>query len=168
MLFFRSRKASITTGIVDRSELLKTEAVDRLSPLTNAFDTFISFPSGGEANNDLEKFVEMEIDTTANVHTPQTPEFPDHLSAAQANNNNNNNLGQTRRHTVGPGDVAHEQALANPTVPINFKFGPENGTHLPINLPMLQNQPLNNFTIKNQNLLKPPTFMEASECKSYF
>lgn len=71
--------------------------------------------------------------------------------------------GNTRRHTVGPGDVAHEHALANPALPMNFKFGPENGPHLPINLPMLQNQPLNNFTIKNQHLLKPPTFMEASK-----
>lgn len=69
----------------------------------------------------------------------------------------------TRRHTVGPGDVAHEQALANPNVPINFKFGNEVGTNLPINLPMLQNQPLHNFTIKDQHLLKPPTVMGASK-----
>lgn len=72
----------------------------------------------------------------------------------------------TRRHTVGPGDVTYEQSLAsaNPA-PINFKFGPpEQPSHnLPINLPMLQNQPLHNFTIKNQHLLKPPTVMGASE-----
>lgn len=78
-----------------------------------------------------------------------------------------NILGNTRRHTVGPGDVAYEQALANPAVPINFKFGPENGPHLPINLPMLQNQPLHNFTIKNQHLLKPPTVMGASKLINY-
>lgn len=83
-----------------------------------------------------------------------------HLSPACSN---------TRRHTVGPGDVEHEQAWANPTAtPINFKFGPEQGPHLPINLPMLQNQPLHNFTIKNQHLLKPPTAMEASKLSSRY
>lgn len=73
-------------------------------------------------------------------------------------------LGNTRRHTVGPGDVAHEQAFGgNPAVnPVNFKFGAEAGTNIPINLPMLQNQPLHNFTIKDQHLLKPPTVMGAS------
>lgn len=72
--------------------------------------------------------------------------------------------GSTRRHTVGPGDVEHEQALANPSaVPINFKFGSDNAPRLPVNLPMMQNQPLHNFTIKNQHLLKLPTVMEASK-----
>lgn len=76
--------------------------------------------------------------------------------------------GNTRRHTVGPGDVAHEHAFGvNPAVnPINFKFGAEAGTNIPINLPMLQNQPLHNFTIKDQHLLKPPTVMGASKWKA--
>lgn len=104
---------------------------------------------------DLEKFVDMELDSTI----PRTPESAELFPKASANVS-----ATTRRHTVGPGDVAHEHALANPTnVPINFKFGPENGPHLPINLPMLGNQPLHNFTIKNQHLLKPPTVMEASK-----
>lgn len=73
------------------------------------------------------------------------------------------NGGSTRRHTVGPGDVAHEQALANPTAPINFKLGPETAvSHIPTNLPMLENQPLNLLTMKDQHLLKPPTVMGAS------
>lgn len=73
--------------------------------------------------------------------------------------------GNTRRHTVGPGDVVHEQTFGvNPAVnPINFKFGMEAGTNIPVNLPMLQNQPLHNFTIKDQHLLKPPTVMGASK-----
>lgn len=98
----------------------------------------------------------MEIDSQY-VRTPtEAPETSyTHLSPA---------CPSTRRHTVGPGDVEHEQALAHPsTAPINFKFGPEQGPHYPINLPMLQNQPLHNFTIKNQHLLKPPTAMEASK-----
>lgn len=79
----------------------------------------------------------------------------------------------TRRHTVGPGDVAHEQALANPNVaPINFKCTPEQrdanaANYLPMNLPMLQNQPLHNLTTKDQHLLKPPTVMGASKIVLY-
>jgi serine/threonine-protein kinase SIK3 len=69
---------------------------------------------------------------------------------------------------VGPGDVAHEQALGNPAAVMNFKFdgnimGP---TQIPINLPMLQNHPINTFTVKDQHLLKPPMVMGASECKA--
>lgn len=76
--------------------------------------------------------------------------------------------GNTRRHTVGPGDVAHEQALQDSnTVPLDFKSGPRNeqqqaGNYPPINLPMLQNQPLHYLTIKDQHLLKPPLVMGAS------
>lgn len=148
-------------------------------------NNFISFPGINDPSNDLEKFVEMDVDTittstttiattryndmsepmyqitmadTTATLTPTTP-----VAAAQQLQTGNTTTGNTRRHTIGPGDVIHEQALANPTVPINFKFGPENGPHLPINLPMLQNQPLHNFTIKNQHLLKPPTVMEASK-----
>lgn len=178
LTFFRSKKTSITTGIVDRSEIIKTEAVDRLSPLTSAFGNFISFPGINDSSNDLEKYSEMDIDTastsTSSVQMPSC--YKEMLDTTEQTSNDQlqatitsitagtNISGNTRRHTVGPGDVQYEQSLANPAVPISFKFGPENGPHLPINLPMLQNQPLHNFTIKNQHLLKPPTVMGASKC----
>lgn len=163
---FRTRKASITTGVVERTETLKNESVDRLSPLSNAANTFISFQEIGDPNNELEKFVDMDIDTQQQlVHTPDIA--PD---ATYSQLGTNLSSGSTRRHTVGPGDVEHEQALAHPgAVPINFKFGADNANQrLPINLPMMQNQPLHNFTIKNQHLLKPPTVMEASKCATPF
>lgn len=83
-----------------------------------------------------------------------------------------NTNGNVRRHTVGPGDVAHEQALGNPSNAMNFKFdgtsmGP-NPNQIPLNLPMLQNQPINTFTIKDQHLLKPPMVMGASKLKSFY
>lgn len=77
--------------------------------------------------------------------------------------------GNVRRHTVGPGDVAHEQALAaSPNVEmINFKSNDQqrnsNNNHVPINLTTLQNLPLQNLTIKDQHLLKPPVVMDASK-----
>lgn len=182
--FVRSRKASITTGVVERTEALKNEAIDRLSPLNSSVNTFTSFPEINDSNSELEKFVDMDIDT--HQHQMATPHelnatltsttSPTTATAAAAIGGtgvggvnyshlgtNVTTSGSTRRHTVGPGDVEHEQALANPSaVPINFKFGTDNAPRLPVNLPMMQNQPLHNFTIKNQHLLKLPTVMEAS------
>lgn len=144
---FRSRKTSITTGIVDRSETVKQETVDRLSPLTST----ITMSGQFGLQTDFEKFT-VDLDVDSSYLQP-------HQAAVEVNAN-----GNIRRHTVGPGDVAHEQALGNPATVMNFKFdGTSIGTNqIPINLPMLQNQPINTFTIKDQHLLKPPMVMGAS------
>lgn len=147
---------------MERTEALKNEALDRLSPLSNSANTFVPFPEISDSNHELEKFVDMDIDTQ---HQVVTPEFNSTGGMTYSHLGTNMASGSTRRHTVGPGDVEHEQALANPSaVPINFKFGTDNAPRLPVNLPMMQNQPLHNFTIKNQHLLKLPTVMEASKC----
>ncbi|XP_053963990.1 uncharacterized protein LOC128866947 isoform X2 [Anastrepha ludens] len=160
--YSRLRKTSITTGVVDRSEPIKQESIDRLSPLTNtnALQSGLGF-QWTDVSVDLEKFGDFELECLARPNEPQN-QNQNHLCANAGGNGTN-----TRRHTVGPGDVAHEQALANPNVPpINFKCTPENkdetGPYLPMNLPMLQNQPLHNLTIKDQHLLKPPMVMGAS------
>lgn len=57
-IIFRSRKTSITTGIVDRSEPIKQESVDRLSPLTNTSSGW------SEVSVDFEKFIEVESDNS--------------------------------------------------------------------------------------------------------
>ncbi|XP_059615059.1 uncharacterized protein LOC132260760 [Phlebotomus argentipes] len=156
-MYPRSRKASITTGIVERSEPTKSEVIDRLSPLTNSGMPFLTTHNACELSTDFEKFIETDFD--ANIPAPPTQQLGDQYFPLAPNTSG----GNTRRHTVGPGDVAHEQALVNPSAqPIPFKFGTECGTNLPVNLPMLQNQPLHNFTIKDQHLLKPPTVMGAS------
>lgn len=153
----RTRKGSITTGVVERTEAIRTDAVDRLSPLNSAVNQFISFQGINDPNNELEKFVDMDIDSQQLLRAQNISVEANATVGSSASNS-------TRRHTVGPGDVEHEHALVNPgAVPINFKLGTNDGPHLPINLPMLQNQPLHNFTIKNQHLLKPPTVMEASK-----
>lgn len=152
----RSRKTSITTGVVDRSETVKQETVDRLSPLTSTIT--ISGQIGLQTvDADLEKFtVDLDVDSSCLQQTN-----PSHSMQLGVNN-----MGNIRRHTVGPGDVVHEQALGNPVNVMNFKFnrtammGPN---QIPINLPMLQNQPINTFTVKDQHLLKPPMVMGASK-----
>lgn len=139
---------------MDRSETVKQETVDRLSPLTSTVTLSGQFQT---VDADFEKFtVELDVDSSCLQQHP-TPS-----DAMQLAVNANGNI---RRHTVGPGDVAHEQALANPATVMNFKFvgtalGPN---QIPNNLPMLQNQPINTFTVKDQHLLKPPMVMGASE-----
>lgn len=155
VLHCRSRKTSITTGIVDRSEAIKQETVDRLSPLTNVGAVFT--PTINDPAGEIEKIIDLDMDVSPTIL--KQPENQDLLFPSYGTGNG----GNTRRHTVGPGDVAHEQALANPTAPINFKMGPEAAVpHIPTNLPMLENQPLNLLTMKDQHLLKPPTVMGAS------
>lgn len=112
----------------------------------------------------------MDIDVDTNVLHPSHPQTPADSSMQLSVAAN----GTIRRHTVGPGDVAHEQALGNPVTMVNFKFdgttttamGP-NQNQIPMNLPMLENQPLNTFTVKDQHLLKPPIVMGASELHFY-
>ena len=141
---------------MDRSETVKQETVDRLSPLTNTITTqFGAQP----VVDDLEKFtVDIDVDSNGLLHS-QNPIDLAYLYSNAAGQ------GNIRRHTVGPGDVAHEQALCNnPHTIMNFKFDYAVGPNqIPINLPMLQNQPLYSFTVKDQNLLKPPIAMGASK-----
>ncbi|XP_017013874.3 uncharacterized protein Sik3 isoform X1 [Drosophila takahashii] len=160
LAYSRSRKTSITTGVVDRSELVKQESLDRLSPLSNANASSSALGYGwSDVAVDLEKYGDFELECLARSNEP--PANSQHLSAQAGGGVNGAN---TRRHTVGPGDVAHEQALANPHVPpIDFKCPPQGSDpYYPVNLPMLQNQPLQNLTIKDQHLLKPPVVMGAS------
>lgn len=187
--FGRTRKASITTGIVERSEPMKCETQDRLSPLTSSSIPFLTLPTNiTDPHGDLEKFADVEAGdannqvriysiasaagnktslTFSNVFLQVNPNLSVDTNTNQLCPQNANNMGNTRRHTVGPGDVAHEQAFVNPgTNPITFKLGTEMGTNIPVNLPMLQNQPLHNFTIKDQHLLKPPQVMGQSESLS--
>ncbi|XP_053684755.1 uncharacterized protein LOC128734531 [Sabethes cyaneus] len=156
LAYSRSRKTSITTGVVDRTEVIKNDSLERLSPLTSTGSPILNMSTGIATTDELEKY---ELD---NANIARTPESTDHLFPPTCASTSAN----TRRHTVGPGDVAHEQALANPNVPINFKVGPAEQNpptqNVPINIPMLQNQPVHNLTIKDQHLLKPPMVMGAS------
>ncbi|XP_023317547.1 serine/threonine-protein kinase SIK3-like isoform X2 [Trichogramma pretiosum] len=77
----------------------------------------------------------------------------------------------TRRHTVGPGNTGHN--LDNVAIASGYSFTPEANassqlqknlvpqTNLALNMPLVQNQPPQNFQIKDQHLLKPPSFMQG-------
>ncbi|XP_037073428.1 serine/threonine-protein kinase SIK3 homolog [Pollicipes pollicipes] len=75
----------------------------------------------------------------------------------------------SRRHTVGPGDTAHTQVQVPFGVPHGWGYGPVTAglfpvlpqTNLAQNLPLVQHQPPQRFSIKDQHLLKPPTVLGA-------
>lgn len=65
---FRSRKTSITTGVVDRSDQLKQEYVDRLSPLTSASASgSLQWP---DLSIDLEKYCDIELECGQGGQSP--------------------------------------------------------------------------------------------------
>lgn len=61
--FRRSRKASITTGIVERSDPSKNDAIDRLSPLTNNGMPFLTTHNPCDLSTDFEKFIDTDFET---------------------------------------------------------------------------------------------------------
>lgn len=70
LVYSRSRKTSITTGVVDRSEPVKQESLDRLSPLsnaTNASSTALGF-GWSDVAVDLEKYGDFELECLARAN----------------------------------------------------------------------------------------------------
>lgn len=67
LAYSRSRKTSITTGVVDRSEPVKQESLDRLSPLSNAnaSNTTLGFGWCADVGVDLEKYGDFELECLA-------------------------------------------------------------------------------------------------------
>ncbi|XP_059482421.1 serine/threonine-protein kinase SIK3-like isoform X2 [Neocloeon triangulifer] len=147
------RKASITTGVVDRSPASEDDSSGG-SPLVS----MPHIPTSLLLNDSqlLEKFTDIaEVDpaTAANIQTQSANQGDKYLAV--------------RRHTVGPGDTVHEHVLE-----AHLKLGAIDNicaptlsmlpnTNLPQNLPLVQNQPPQNFSIKDQHLLKPPSVMGA-------
>lgn len=67
LAYSRSRKTSITTGVVDRSEPVKQESLDRLSPLSNAnaSSSALGFGWCSDVGVDLEKYGDFELECLA-------------------------------------------------------------------------------------------------------
>lgn len=70
LAYSRSRKTSITTGVVDRSEPVKQESLDRLSPLSNAnaSNTALGFGWCADVGVDLEKYGDFELECLARAN----------------------------------------------------------------------------------------------------
>ncbi|KAM7315336.1 serine/threonine-protein kinase SIK3 [Ixodes scapularis] len=150
------RKSSITTGIVEKSpqpvdgdaeqqqQNLVPSPVLTVSPMPELHPMLMGDQS-------LEKFGEIELESDSEEFGPEQQLLP-----------------VVRRHTVGPGDPQHEGGCGAevPLVgagtrapPLPLSALPH--TNLPLNLPRVQNQPPQNFSVKDQHLLKPPPAMGA-------
>ncbi|XP_044740420.1 uncharacterized protein DDB_G0283357 isoform X2 [Chrysoperla carnea] len=140
---------------------------------------FVSMPTLpaeylGDNSQPLEKFGDMDLES--NESCVQLPTYQQSSTSSEeySINQSNDKYLTTRRHTVGPGDTAHEQVLENHYIPPypgitdgNTLSNDQNGirllphTNLPVNLPLLQNFPPQNFSGKDPHLLKPPTILGA-------
>lgn len=138
---------------------------DQLEPSMPSIPSIQSIPGDymPDGAHQLEKFGEAEAETEerSGLHLPSGT--PYHA---------------TRRHTVGPGDAAHQPPTpypytctyipgypALPLLPmLQCNVDPHllPHTNLPLNLPLVQHQPPQNFQIKDQHLLKPPIVMGAT------
>ncbi|XP_070156321.1 serine/threonine-protein kinase SIK3 isoform X1 [Polyergus mexicanus] len=137
--------------------------VDRLEPTMPTLPNIqnISGDYLPDGAHQLEKFGETEAETEEKNSLYLPPGTPYHT---------------TRRHTVGPGDAMHQSPTSYPynhmsgyqtlrPFPIlHCNMDPQvlPHTNLPLNLPLVQHQPPQNFQIKDQHLLKPPPVMGAT------
>ncbi|XP_015588740.1 serine/threonine-protein kinase SIK3 isoform X2 [Cephus cinctus] len=138
---------------------------DRLEPSMNSLPSIQTIPGDymPDGAHQLEKFGEAEAETEERSGLQLPPGTPYHA---------------TRRHTVGPGDTAHQSqspypytctySSGYPAIPLlptlqcNVDHQVLPHTNLALNLPLVQHQPPQNFQIKDQHLLKPPTVMGAT------
>ncbi|XP_076392946.1 serine/threonine-protein kinase SIK3 isoform X5 [Megachile rotundata] len=140
--------------------------VDRLESTMSSLPSIQSITGdyAHDGAHQLEKFGDTEAETEERSGMQLSPGTPYHT---------------TRRHTVGPGDTAHQPSTQYP-----YNYNHTSGdpalrllpilqcnntdpqvlphTNLPLNLPLVQHQPPQNFQIKDQHLLKPPPVMGAT------
>ncbi|PSN34704.1 hypothetical protein C0J52_19023 [Blattella germanica] len=150
------RKASITTGVVDRSPVSDLESDQAGSPLVS----LPAIPIVHLLNDSqlLEKFGDVDMQMEA-----ENEELQRRSSGGGGGGIGDKYL-TARRHTVGPGDTAHEQVLEAHYIKLDGVGQPLDilpNTNLPLNLPLVQHQPPQNFSVKDQHLLKPPPVLGA-------
>lgn len=166
---------SIQQNAFDHVSAIYHLLADRLESTMSSLPSIQNLPGDymPDGAHQLEKFGESESEADserAGLCLPLGTHAPYHA---------------TRRHTVGPGDTAHQPPSPYPYPYQNYTTGyPPLGlvpmmqcnadvqvlpqTNLPLNLPLVQHQPPQNFQIKDQHLLKPPPVMGASNYYFFF
>ncbi|KAJ8956358.1 hypothetical protein NQ318_015096 [Aromia moschata] len=131
---------------------------------------FVSMPAipavylaGDGENQPLEKFGEMDLDTSDEAVSLTVPSASTGYGSCSSSRDKYLTV---RRHTVGPGDSAHEQVLESHYMGQTGQD--QNGarllphTNLPLHLPTLGQQNPHYFGGKDPHLLKPPTVLSAA------
>ncbi|XP_055943758.1 serine/threonine-protein kinase SIK3-like isoform X2 [Argiope bruennichi] len=154
------RKASITTGVVEKSPPAETTTESEQPAIPKPM--FSPIPIVTLVTENLEKFGDVELESDEEERHTENTQSQYHV---------------VRRHTVGPdnadapeagavgGDLfltrggAHYGATLHPAQALPLSALPH--TNLPQNLPLVQNQPPQVFCVKDQHLLKPPQVLGA-------
>lgn len=146
-----------------RRSLNESTSEDVSSPFVSMPTIPAVYSIGDDENQPLEKFGEMDLDNSEEACSLTVPLTTTGYSSCSSNGDK---YLTARRHTVGPGDPAHEQVLE--THYISKAQQDQNGTkllpntNLPLHLPTLGQQNPFNFGGKDHHLLKPPTVLSAA------
>lgn len=135
---------------------------------------FVSMPTipavylaGDGDGQPLEKFGEMDTDAAEDNSTLTVPSTSTSIGYGSCSSSGDKYL-TIRRHTVGPGDPAHEQVLESHYMahPYQDPHGLGNrilpNTNLPLHIPLLAQQNPHYYSGKDPHLLKPPTVLNAA------
>nr|XP_023018669.1 STE20-like serine/threonine-protein kinase isoform X2 [Leptinotarsa decemlineata] len=136
----------------------------------DAGSPFVSMPAipavyleGEGGNQPLEKYGEMDLDAN---DEPCSMSVPSTSTGYSSCSSSGEKYLTVRRHTVGPGDPAHEQVLENHYIPHSQQDQKGNKllphTNLPLQLSTLAQQNPHNFGGKDPHLLKPPVVLSAA------
>ncbi|KAL3270959.1 hypothetical protein HHI36_021462 [Cryptolaemus montrouzieri] len=135
----------------------------------DARSPFVSMPTipavylaGDAEEQPLEKYGEMDLDNSEDAISLTVPTS----SSGYGSCTYGDKYLTVRRHTVGPGDPAHEQVLESHYITAG-NYDPNKNrllpnTNLPLNLPILGQQNPHYFGGKDPHLLKPPTVLNAA------
>ncbi|GAB6027427.1 hypothetical protein CHUAL_001693 [Chamberlinius hualienensis] len=149
------RKSSITTGIVERNPPTADVSPAEIDSCLPSLP--VNLPSIPSVQVFDESLLEKYGDLDGQSESDEEP-YPE--AVARYNS--------MRRHTVGPGnpptnDNRLKLGIQQYTTPFQGGAGVPlsvlPNTNLPQNLPLVQNQPPQNFSVKDQHLLKPPPIM---------
>ncbi|XP_072381145.1 uncharacterized protein [Diabrotica undecimpunctata] len=154
----------------ESSERLKCSKENAPDEVGSPFVSMPTIPAvylaGDQENQLLEKFGEVDMDTNDDNYSMAVPSTASTSTGYGSCNSSGDKYLTVRRHTVGPGDPAHEQVLethymAHPQQdPNGAKLLPN--TNLPLNLTTLAQQNPHYFGGKDPHLLKPPVVLSAA------
>ncbi|XP_044763367.1 serine/threonine-protein kinase SIK3-like isoform X2 [Coccinella septempunctata] len=166
---FNNRRESFNENCLRLSRNDEAEGYDGGLTPDDGGSPFVSMPTipavylvGDGDGQPLEKYGEMDLDNSEDTISLTVPSN----SSGYGSCTYGDKYLTVRRHTVGPGDPAHEQVLEShyiatgPYDPSRNKLLPH--TNLPLNLPLLGQQNPHYFGGKDPHLLKPPTVLNAA------
>ncbi|KAK4878193.1 hypothetical protein RN001_010699 [Aquatica leii] len=150
-----------------RKSLLESGSEEIGSPFVSISTIPAVYLAGDVDGQPFEKFGEMEMDALDDSCALTVPSTTTSTGYSSCSSSGDKYL-TIRRHTVGPGDPAHEQVLESHYIShaqhdlngVGLRILPN--TNLPLHLPLLAQQNPHYFSGKDPHLLKPPTVLNAA------